>query len=139
MENNHIVLLRIKRAKFIPCTHTWRPGTSQGVHLALSCHAINASDGGRDGEAGDEELQGILVDTYRVQSDRVRVSELVEEETHLLNGMAEGANDEYQRIAEETSTLGNRVNLRREILVGVVCTINVQSQRRSYDKNEYRP
>ena len=76
MENNHIVLLRIKRAKFIPCTHPWRPGTSQGVHLALSFHAINASDGGRDGEAGDEELQGILVDMIRVQSGRVHVNKL---------------------------------------------------------------
>ena len=118
VDDNFIVLMKGQRSKSISkCPLQWRPrnSPSPGGRPAFGCLVANSSEGGRDEEAGDEKLQGILVDMIRVQSDRVRVSELVEDKTRLLNGIMEGAKEEYQRIAEETlknmDMAGNRVNL----------------------------
>ena len=118
VDDNLIVLMKGRRSKSISkYPFQWRPwnSPSPGGRPAFSCLVSNGSEGGRDRGAGDERLQGMLIDMIRVQSDRVRVSELVEDKTRLLNGIMEGAKEEYQRIAEETlknmDMAGNRVNL----------------------------
>ena len=133
MQSIHTVQFQKKPGKSFLSTLPWTHGYPNRGRLALRCHAINGSDDERDEKTGDEKLQGILVDMIRVQSDRVRVNDLVEEKTRLLNGIAEGAKEEYQRIAEETLTnidmAGNRVSLQREspYIAGIRCIKSVRS------------
>lgn len=72
-----------------------------------------------------------MVDIIRVQYDRVHVNEVAKEKARSLNGIAEGADEEYQQRAEETLTnvdmARNRVNPRRKKLALVVCINSVLS------------
>ncbi|KAL2635490.1 hypothetical protein R1flu_006969 [Riccia fluitans] len=52
-------------------------------------------------KGGDREVQETLVDILRLETGKVRVSEYVEEQAKYLTDIAETADEEYARIAEE--------------------------------------
>ncbi|BFI30827.1 hypothetical protein MPTK2_3g15860 [Marchantia polymorpha subsp. ruderalis] len=99
-----MVFRTITSSKFLYTPHLSRRFVPVGIGLGSKPFRVRAqSSSGGDGveKSGDKEVQEMLVEIVRLETGKVRVNEFVEEQAKHLADIAETANEEYARIAEE--------------------------------------
>ncbi|XP_024515278.1 uncharacterized protein LOC112340686 [Selaginella moellendorffii] len=76
---------------------------NSGFSLSRSFCKVYSSGGGGGEDGGDKNAQDALVEIVRLQKGQIEVDEFVKEKAELLKNIADGANDEYQRIADDVN------------------------------------